>query len=71
MANEKSNKCLFDLTEHEILSQIYATHVYDKEKLDVLSLFTMAKNTLNRATSAVDKALSVWYHTYSFEYIYR
>ena len=59
MANEKSNKCLFDFTEHEILSQIYATHVYDKEKLDVASLFTMAKNTLNRATCAVDKALSV------------
>ncbi|GMY39493.1 protein SIEVE ELEMENT OCCLUSION B-like [Fagus crenata] len=59
MANEKSNKCLFDFTEHEILSQIYATHVYDKEKLDVASLFTMAKNTLNRATCAVDKALSM------------
>ncbi|GMY20499.1 protein SIEVE ELEMENT OCCLUSION B-like isoform X1 [Fagus crenata] len=51
------NKSLFTLSDQEILTKIYATHVYDNEKLDVESLLIIAENILNRATLAVDNAL--------------
>ncbi len=59
------NKSLFTLSDQEILTKIYATpkiyatHVYDNEKLDVESLLFIAENILNSATLAVDNALLV------------
>uniref|UniRef100_A0A2N9GZT6 Sieve element occlusion N-terminal domain-containing protein n=1 Tax=Fagus sylvatica TaxID=28930 RepID=A0A2N9GZT6_FAGSY len=51
------NKSFFTLSDQEILTKIYATHVCDNEKLDVESLLIIAENILNRATLAFDNAL--------------
>ncbi|GMY20495.1 protein SIEVE ELEMENT OCCLUSION B-like [Fagus crenata] len=51
------NKSFFTFSDQEILTKIYATHVYDNEKLDVESLLIIAENILNRATLAFDNAL--------------
>ncbi|XP_030973475.1 protein SIEVE ELEMENT OCCLUSION B-like [Quercus lobata] len=50
----KSGLSLFTLSDHEILNQIYTTHVHDDEKFDVESLFIIVENILKRATVVVD-----------------
>ncbi|KAK7847122.1 protein sieve element occlusion b [Quercus suber] len=56
-SSQQTNKgglSLFTLSDHEILNQIYTTHVHDDEKFDVESLFIIVENILKRATVVVD-----------------
>ncbi|KAG6732706.1 hypothetical protein I3843_01G183600 [Carya illinoinensis] len=53
----RGNLSLFTSTDHEILNQIYATHVHDDEKFDVESLFIIVENILKRATQIVDNVV--------------
>ncbi|GLT81379.1 hypothetical protein SLA2020_527680 [Shorea laevis] len=51
---KKGDLNLFAFSDHEIMNQIYATHVHDDEKFDVESLFIVVENTLKRATQVAD-----------------
>nr|XP_023881779.1 protein SIEVE ELEMENT OCCLUSION B-like [Quercus suber]POE73892.1 protein sieve element occlusion b [Quercus suber] len=56
-SSQQTNKgglSLFTLSDHEILNQIYTTHVHDDEKFEVESLFIIVENILKRATVVVD-----------------
>jgi hypothetical protein len=63
---KKGNLSLFALSDHEIMNQIYATHVHDDEKFDVESLLIVVKNILKRATQIADTIVLVWYHVHFF-----
>ena len=61
-SSQQTNKgglSLFTLSDHEILNQIYTTHVHDDEKFDVESLFIIVENILKRATVVVDNIVLV------------
>ncbi|GLT81385.1 hypothetical protein SLA2020_527740 [Shorea laevis] len=51
---KKGDLNLFAFSDHEIMNQIYATHVHDDEKFDVESLFIVVENILKRATQVAD-----------------
>ncbi|KAF5466025.1 hypothetical protein F2P56_015983 [Juglans regia] len=51
------NLSLSTCTDHEVLNQIYATHVQDDEKFDVESLFIIVENVLKSATHIVDNVV--------------
>lgn len=53
----KGDLSLFTLSDHEILDQIYSTHVHDDEKFDVESLFIVVENILKRSTGIVDSVV--------------
>jgi hypothetical protein len=55
----KGDLSLFTLSDHEILDQIYSTHVHDDEKFDVESLFIVVENILKRSTGIVDSVVLV------------
>lgn len=55
----KGDLSLFTLSDHDILNQIYATHVHDDEKFDVESLFVIVENILKRSTQIVDNVVLV------------
>jgi hypothetical protein len=42
------------MSDHDIMNQIYATHVHGDEKFDVDSLFILVENILKRSTLIVD-----------------
>ncbi|KAE8022600.1 hypothetical protein FH972_008386 [Carpinus fangiana] len=54
---KKGDLSLFAFSDHEIMNQIYATHVHDDEKFDVESLFIVVENILKRATQVADNVV--------------
>jgi hypothetical protein len=57
---KKGDLSLFAFSDHEIMNQIYATHVHDDEKFDVESLFIVVENILKRATQVADNVVLVY-----------
>jgi hypothetical protein len=50
----KRELTVLTMSDHDIMNQIYATHVHGDEKFDVDSLFILVENILKRSTLIVD-----------------
>lgn len=48
-----------NMSDEQILDQIYSTHVHSHTKFDVDSLFILVENTLRRSTLIVDNVVQV------------
>jgi hypothetical protein len=59
----KRELTVLTMSDHDILNQIYATHVHGDDKFDVDSLFILAENILKRSTLIVDNVALVYIPT--------
>jgi hypothetical protein len=50
----KRELTVLTMSDHDIMNQIYATHVHGDEKFDVDSLYILVENILKRSTLIVD-----------------
>ena len=59
LRREESTDNPLTMSDHQILEQIYETHVHSDIKFDVNSLFNLVENILKRSTHIVDGAVQV------------